>query len=85
VGLATSVIVGRSAILMVQTERGHRPWPSTTARVALAAIQVLPFVVGAVLLIADSGAGVVWIAAGVLLVFVGSVTNAWVLLVEILR
>lgn len=32
-----------------------------------------------------SFADLYWIAAGVLLVFIGSVANAWVLLLEILR
>jgi hypothetical protein len=48
-------------------------------------VQILPFLVGAVILLTGSFSGLYWIAAGVLLVFVGSVANAWVLLVEILR
>ena len=37
------------------------------------------------LLLTGAEEGVYWIAAGVLAVFIGSVANAWVLLVEILR
>jgi len=48
-------------------------------------VQVAPFLVGAALLVAGDTAGLGWIAGGVLAVFVGSVLNAWVLLVEILR
>ena len=52
----------------------------------LGQIQVLPFIVGGVLLIAGSDAsGFYWVAGGVITVFVFSVFNGWVLLVEILR
>lgn len=81
----TGVIVTQSAVQVVRVERRHRPPMSTTAKVVVAAIQVLPFGVGAVLLLTGNSAGIAWIASGVLLVFAGSATNAWVLLVEILR
>jgi hypothetical protein len=48
-------------------------------------LQILPFLVGAAVLLTSSYDGLYWLAAGVLLVFIGSVTNAWVLMVEILR
>jgi modulator of FtsH protease len=47
--------------------------------------QILPFLAGGILLAVDVQAGLYWVAAGVLAVFVGSVTTTWVLLVEILR
>ncbi len=83
--LIASVIVAQSAVQLVRAEHGHRPPMSTAAKVGVAAIQVLPFGVGAVLLLTGNSAGIAWIASGVLLVFLGSVANAWVLLVEILR
>ena len=52
---------------------------------AVVAAQVLPYLVGGTLLAVGDPAGLGWVAAGVMLVFVGSVLNAWVLLVEILR
>ncbi|MFF3064253.1 hypothetical protein ACFVQ3_06825 [Oerskovia sp. NPDC057915] len=58
---------------------------STWAKVVLALVQVVPFSVGSVVLLTGSYAGLYWIAAGIVLVFAGSVGNAWVLLVEILR
>ena len=58
---------------------------ATWVKTAVALVQILPFLVGAAILLTGSYSGLNWIAAGVLLVFVGSVTNAWVLLVEILR
>ena len=57
----------------------------TWVKIVIAMAQMLPFLVGAALLLTESYSGLYWIAAGVLLVFVGSVANAWVLLVEILR
>ena len=51
----------------------------------VAIVQIVPFVSGGILLVAGSSVGLYWVAAGVLLVFIGSVANAWILLVEILR
>jgi modulator of FtsH protease len=48
-------------------------------------IPLLGFVIGAVLLIAGIDAGMYFVAAGILLVFVSSVLGAWVLLVEVRR
>jgi modulator of FtsH protease len=57
----------------------------TWLKSAIAIAQIVPFIVGAILLLTGNEAGLYWVAAGVLLVFAGSVANAWVLLVEILR
>ena len=51
----------------------------------LAGLGTLPFVVGAVSLFAEAGGGLYWVAAGMILATTGAVSNAWVLLVEILR
>lgn len=62
--------------------------PSALAMVAKSSVGIidsLPFVVGGVLLCFGNGSGVFWVAAGILLVFIGSILNAWVLLVEIRR
>ena len=53
--------------------------------VSLSVLQVVPFFVGAILLLTGSVIGLDWIIAAALLVFIGSVVSAWVLLVEILR
>lgn len=65
----------------------RRPLSNIVSNGVLSITQVLPFVVGAVLLVAggSTDAGLSWVAAGILLVFIGAVVNAWVLLVEILR
>jgi len=54
-------------------------------RAFIAIAQILPFLAGGVLLVVDVPAGLYWVAAGTLAVFVCSVANTWVLLVEILR
>ena len=51
----------------------------------LGEVQLLPFIVGAVLLVANRPAGYYCIAAGVIAIFNFSTLNVWVLLVEILR
>jgi hypothetical protein len=48
-------------------------------------LQVLPFVIGGILLLAGHDRGIYWIAGGCIAIFIFSVLNAWVLLVEILR
>jgi hypothetical protein len=83
VAAITTVIVVHSAVQMLRAG-GFSPAANAT-RVSLMVLLVVPFLIGAVSLIAGLDQGVSWVAAGVLLVFVGSVTNAWVLLVEILR
>ena len=44
-----------------------------------------PFVIAGLSLIAESGGGLYWVLAGIVGAILGGVTNAWVLLVEILR
>ncbi len=63
----------------------NRPLWEPTLNAILGPIQILPFVIGAMLLAAQGDSGIYWIARGCVLVFVLSTFNAWVLLVEILR
>jgi hypothetical protein len=83
VAAAASIIVIRSAMKILQENyfRALRRW----LMVALAVVQIVPFLVGAMYFLGGQDAGIGWVAAGILLVFAGSVSNAWVLLVEILR
>ena len=55
------------------------------SKAALAVLQVAPFIVSGILLLQGSTLGLDWMIIGALAVFVGSVVNAWVLLVEIRR
>ncbi|MFH5822688.1 hypothetical protein [Georgenia sp. AZ-5] len=54
-------------------------------RVPLVLLQLVPLLVGAAVLLAGSGAGLAWVAGGVVLTIIGSMLDAWVLMVEILR
>ena len=49
------------------------------------AISTLPFLAGGILLIAAGDAGLYCIAIGIILGFVATLQNGWVLLIEILR
>lgn len=55
------------------------------ARIPLTLAQLLPLLIGAALLIAGAPVGLGWIAAGMLLTIIGSMLDAWVLMVEIRR
>jgi hypothetical protein len=79
--LALTADSGIRVLRAAAPQTGTAAW----AKVAVALLQILPFVTGAALIVAGVESGVYAIAAGILLTFVGSVANAWVLLVEILR
>ena len=49
------------------------------------AVFCLPIVAGAISLFVSAGGGLYWFVPAVILGFIGSVANAWVLLIEILR
>lgn len=82
--LALAVVAGRQILRHRQGQEGV----SRRARffkVAVVIGQITPFLVGSVLLLAGEESGLYWNAAGIVLVFIGSVLSAWILLVEILR
>lgn len=62
-----------------------RPRSARRLSIPLAAVQLVPLIIGAVLILADSPGALYWIAAGLLLTVIGSMFDAWVLMVEILR
>ena len=62
-----------------------RPRFESLLELVLGELQVLPFLLGGILLAANRLAGYYCIAAGVLAIFIFSTLNVWVLLVEILR
>jgi hypothetical protein len=45
----------------------------------------VPLVIGGLSLTLETGGGLYWIVAGIVLAICGAIVNAWVLLVEILR
>jgi modulator of FtsH protease len=84
--VAVGPVVGLHTVsLRLRTRDSASPGHSLALYVPLAALQLLPVVVGAVVLILGDGAGLYLLAAGVVLTVIGSMLDAWVLMVEILR
>ena len=84
VTLAIDAVVLRQPAIQVQPGEEMQPsW--RVARWALRAIATVPFLIGAVSILAEAGGGLYWLVAGIVLAIAASVANAWVLLVEILR
>lgn len=73
-----------SSVRMLRAAEG-RYLGVTWLKVVLAIAQIVPFLLGSVLLVMSDWTGLNFLAGGILLVFIGSITTAWVLLVEILR
>lgn len=63
----------------------HRPLHECVFEIVAGQIQTLPFMVGGILLLRGHRAGLYWMAGGSIAIFIFSVMNVWVLLVEILR
>ncbi|WGD36886.1 hypothetical protein [Lysinibacter sp. HNR] len=63
----------------------RRPLGENLLKVLNNLAQITPVIVGAILLFAQVEAGLLWVSTGILLIFIGSIFNSWVLLVEILR
>lgn len=63
----------------------QRPRRESLFQIATGQLQTLPFIVAGILLMMHNGDGLYWMAGGVIAIFIFSVFNAWVLLVEILR
>jgi modulator of FtsH protease len=66
-------------------ETGDEPIRWRASRLGVRALGTIPFAIGGLSLVLEAGGGLYWVAAGVILAISGGVTNAWVLLVEILR
>jgi modulator of FtsH protease len=84
VSAACLVMHGQTSWRQLQ-DRPAQSWRRIVPKVALSLTQAIPLVVSGVLLTQGAGAGVFWLIAASLLVFIGSTVNAWVMLVEIRR
>ncbi len=92
-GLTALAFAVDSTVRLTQDARSSRageytrPVGNLIANGLISLLQVVPFIVGGLLLWlgGEPNVGAAWIAAGILLVFIGAVVNAWVMLVEILR
>ena len=84
ISLVIDAIVMRQPTIQVEEgEVMRRSW--RVSRWTLRLVATVPFLIGAVSLIAQAGGGLYWLVAGVVLAIAAAVSNAWVLLVEILR
>ena len=84
--LAEGLVFGAAIGLLIVHNRPAPGGPTRTpSRLGIALAGTLPFVIGAVSVIAGSGGGLWWTLGGMIGAIVGAVINAWVLLVEILR
>lgn len=86
--LAESIVVLLLVASFVRVSLPHRVRRSVAdagGQLVLSAVATLPFLVGAISLVAGSGGGLYWVLGGIIGAVVAAVTNAWVLLIEILR
>jgi hypothetical protein len=65
--------------------QGAAPRINRVMRLPVSVLQLGPLLVGAALLLGGTEAGLYWVAAGIILTLIGSMLDAWVLMVEILR
>jgi modulator of FtsH protease len=83
VSLAIGGLIVRLPAIRTDTDTEPRSW--LFGRWAIRVTATAPLVVAAISLLAESGGGLYWLVAGIVFALAGAVTNAWVLLVEILR
>jgi modulator of FtsH protease len=84
-GLCASWLQLVSARLGFAVSPLRRPVREAVLNAVLGAVQVIPFILAGVLLVAGHLSGLYVAAAGCIATLIFSVLNAWVLLVEILR
>jgi hypothetical protein len=89
-GIELLVVAASYSAGLALTSRGSLPTGDAprswlVGRVLVLSLGAVPLLVGAVSLLAESGGGLYWIAAGIIGAIFGGITNAWVLLVEIQR
>jgi modulator of FtsH protease len=91
--LGTELICVTAAVLVIEIvsavritqERPARPVLENAYKIILGIGQLVPILIGAILIASGSAAGVFWVAGGILLTIAFAMMNAWVLLVEVQR
>jgi hypothetical protein len=90
-GLELLVVAAIIAVIVLRLpaaraeETGKEPVSWQLSRIGIRLMCTVPLVIGGLSVLLETGGGLYWIAAGIVLAIVGAVANAWVLLVEILR
>ncbi len=79
------VLIQAVSLMRIFDERPLRPAAENAVKIVLGVAQILPFMIGAVLVLLALPAGVYWIALGMLVTIACATMNAWVLLVEVQR
>jgi hypothetical protein len=82
-GLVFSAVI--AALSTRSLPPGSEPPLWFASRIAIHAAGTLPLIVGGASVLAETGGGLYWTAAGIVFAIAGAVASAWVLLVEILR
>lgn len=76
----------RTARLVIRARRvSPRPVHEAVSAIGLGQLQIIPYLIGAVMVLAGTAAGVYWIVGGMIATLAFGVFSAWILLVEILR
>ncbi|HEV7616109.1 MAG TPA: hypothetical protein VGO36_07750 [Solirubrobacterales bacterium] len=83
VGLAIGATIMRLPAIRGDGEGASRAWLLGRWGIRVAALA--PLVIAGASVLAESGGGLYWLVAGIVIAISGAVVNAWVLLVEILR
>ncbi|HTJ58731.1 MAG TPA: hypothetical protein VL418_14350 [Devosiaceae bacterium] len=87
--LIVGALVGVSGLFQYYSARRVRklgdPLVWIVAPLVTTAIFAIPEIIGGALLVAGEASGLYWIATGIILSFLASLQNGWVLLIEILR
>jgi len=85
--LGEGLLFGAAIVVLGKQSVPNRPEPRSLliTRFLVIAAGTLPFVIGALSLLAETGGGLYWTVSGIVFAIFGGVANAWVLLVEILR
>ncbi len=71
--------------MLIVRKENNRSWYEPIRGILLGQLQTLPFIIAGIVFLVSSAAGFYWIAGGTIAIFIFSIYNAWVLLVEILR
>ena len=82
--LGLGLAFGATTLVLMLREPDAAQRPDLT-RGLVVALGFVPIVIGGLSLLAESGGGLYWVAAGLILTIIAAVLNAWVLLVEVLR
>jgi hypothetical protein len=83
--VATAYTAGLALTSRSSLPTSEQPRSRLVGRLLLLGLGAVPLVIGAFSVLAETGGGLYWIAAGIVGAIAGGVANAWVLLVEIWR